>query len=208
MFSEEAEWIGKTLEQIDVEKFPIVANIGSSTEEFRKEIQPHIEEKIFAPLQQRGFCVQHIDVKKDKGVDIVADITNKDFGDTFRDSFDVVICTNLLEHVTDIKAVARHLYECCTACGYLLITVPYKYKKHLDPIDNMFRPKPAEIKALFAANSIEEIDSGIITVNEKKYYRVKRSRLPLWGYREILFYNIGIRHKVSGILLKVNKGKN
>lgn len=206
MFREEAKWVGKLLDDATEKKGRLViANIGSSTAYFREVIQPHIHEFIFEPLQQKNCKVLHVDVKPDEGVDMIADITQPAFASKYANAFDVVLCTNLLEHVEDIGAVARNLYAACRKNGYLLITVPYKYKKHLDPIDNMFRPKPAEIAAIFGPGEVRTVAEKIITIHEKSYYKKKGSRFPLWGYREIAGYYAGIRFKVSGILLQVNK---
>lgn len=205
MFAEEAEWIGRALETIDPTRSPIVGNLGSSTRHFRTVIQPHIERYIFAPLAQRGFRVQHIDLKHEDGVDVVADITTPDFGQRFCGAFNVVLCTNLLEHVRDIPAVVRRLVDCCVDDGYLLITVPYRYRRHLDPIDNMFRPLPVQIRDLFPIAQVSMVTSAIITIHDKHMYAVKRSRYPLWGYRDRIGYYLGRRHKVSGVLLRLSK---
>ncbi len=205
MFVEEAIWVGGLLDTLRPENNSLVANIGSSTARFRKEVQPHLNKYIFEPLEKRAFKICHIDAKHAEGVDIVADITQPLFAENYADSFQIVLCTNMLEHVENIQAVVENLYACCADDGYILITVPYKYKKHADPIDNMFRPKPAEIKALFPPGHVIEICGEVIVIHDKSYYTKKKSRFPLWGYREIINYYIGRKHKVSGILLKVKK---
>ncbi|QEC69093.1 class I SAM-dependent methyltransferase [Panacibacter ginsenosidivorans] len=205
MFRQEAKWVGDLLKNIDTIRKPVIANIGSSTALFREALQPHIHEHIFKPLQQKGYPIYHVDVKEDNGVDMVADITQPTFATQHTNAFDIVICTNMLEHVEDINAVVQNLYTACRNNGYLLITVPYKYKKHLDPIDNMFRPTPEEITALFKPGQVQQIAAQIITITERSYYKKKRSHYPLWGYREIAGYYLGIRFKVSGVLLQVKK---
>lgn len=205
MFIEEAKWIHDTLKMIDNNGAKSVANFGSSSADFRKNVQPHIHEEIFAPLEKRGWKVTHIDMKEDDGIDIIADITDAKFYTKYPQQYSLVICTNMLEHVNDISLVVKNLVAACEKEGHILITVPYKYKKHLDPIDNMFRPKPEEIAALFNRNDISVIKSGIISIHRKEYYRIKQSSFPLWGYRERVMYHLGKRYKVSGILIKMNR---
>ncbi len=205
MFLEEAIWVGKMLDSIGPAKNRKVANIGSSTGHFRKIVQPHIHISIFDPLEKRDFIIQHIDAKKDEGVDIIEDITQPSFATKYANNFQVVICTNMLEHVENIHAVIENLYACCMNDGFILITVPYKYKKHEDPIDNMYRPLPSEIFSLFEHGKVIEVESKVIVIQQKKYYSKKKSHFPFWGYREIVNYHIGRKHKVSGILLKVVK---
>jgi SAM-dependent methyltransferase len=205
MFRQEAIWVGNLLNNISADNNLVIANIGSSTELFRKVVQPHIHEFIFKPLQKKKCIVYHVDVKKEDGVDMVADITQPSFALQYANAFDIVICTNMLEHVEDIDAVVQNLYAACRHNGHLLITVPYKYRKHLDPIDNMFRPKPGEITALFKPGQVKLVAAQIIEITERNYYKKRRSHYPLWGYREVLGYYLGMRFKVSGVLLQVSK---
>src|SRR5258705_8933808 len=109
MFRQEAIWVGDLLNNIDTVNKPVIANIGSSTALFREVLQPHIHKHIFKPLLQKDRTVYHVDVKKDDGVDMVADITQPGFSKQHANAFDVVLCTNMLEHVEDIYAVAQNL---------------------------------------------------------------------------------------------------
>jgi len=205
MFRQEAIWVGNLLKNISTNHKPVIANIGSSTELFREVVQPHIHEYIFKPLLKKNCTIYHVDVKQEDGVDMVADITQPSFAIQHANAFDVVICTNMLEHVEDIDAVVQNLYAACRNNGHLLITVPYKYRKHLDPIDNMFRPRPEEITALFRPGQVKQVANEVIVVTERNYYKKRRSHYPLWGYREVLGYYLGMRYKVSGVLLQVSK---
>jgi len=203
MFREEAIWIEKALNKIlPLEHNNLVANLGSSTAYFREVIQPHIHQHIITKLKENGWHIINIDLKAEEGVDIIADVTKENFYELVQPSA-LTICTNMLEHVEDIGLVINNLQKITTKGGYILITVPYKYRKHLDPIDNMFRPTPDEIIALFPKDVYEVIDKGVIVIHDKKYYPKRKSRFPIWGSREIIAYTLGKRHKVSGILLKL-----
>ena len=154
MFREEAIWVEKALSKIDpLSSNNLVANLGSSTAYFREIIQPHIHRHIIIPLEQKGWNIINVDLKKEDGVDVVADVTKPNFSLLVKPAA-LTICTNMLEHVEDIALVVENLKKIVIKGGYILLTVPYKYKKHLDPIDNMFRPTPDEIAGLFAANEI------------------------------------------------------
>ncbi len=206
MFKQEAAWIKKVLGNISPSNdYNKVANFGSSTTEFRTKVQPHIHNLIILPLENKGWEILNIDFKQDDGVDIVADLTNINFGEKLKDQFALTLCTNLLEHVEDINVVIKNLIAVTQSNGHILITVPYKYKIHHDPIDNRFRPQPQEIVALFNCNKVEIIASSIITINDLYYYRIKKSHIPFWGYRDRIGYYLGKRHKVSGVLLKILK---
>lgn len=205
MFAEESEWIRDAISSINSREIKQVGNIGSSSLIFRTKIQPHIHNNIIAPMERNGAHVVHIDLKKEEGVDAIGDITSPIFGDNFRDQFDLVLCTNLLEHVVDINLVIQNLIKSIKNTGYILITVPYKYRLHFDPIDNGFRPTPKEIASLFEMNNISVKSSKIISINNIEAYKIRKSSYPFWGYRERLLYFFGKRYKVSGILVKISK---
>lgn len=206
MFREESIWIRNALQKLKpVSGHLDVANIGSSTAYFRKTIQPHIQNNIIIPLENSGWNVLNVDLKKEDGVDLVADVTKPHFAEPFKDRFAITICTNLLEHVEDIKLVTNNLTAITRSGGYILITVPYKYKLHYDPIDNGFRPTPQQIIDLFKDVAEQIVDSSIISIADVIEYKIKPSRFPIWGYRERISYFLGKRHKVSGILFSIKK---
>lgn len=206
MFKEEAKWVEDALSLIQpLPQNNKVANLGSSTAYFREIIQPHIQLHLIKPLMENGWQILNVDLKEDKGVDEIADCTKTEFGIKYANMFGLTICTNMLEHVLDISLVVQNLFDVTVNNGYILLTVPYKYKKHLDPIDNMFRPMPEEIANLFPDNSVKIIEKNIIIIQDKEYYKEKKSRFPLWGKRDLIAYQLGIKHKVSGILIKIEK---
>ena len=206
MFSEESLWIKNALQKIKpVGDNNEVANIGSSTEYFRKTIQPHIHNNIISTLEINGWKVLNVDLKKEEGVDLVADVTKPGFAEPYKNRFAITICTNLLEHVEDIKLVTENLAAITRSGGHILITVPYKYKLHYDPIDNGFRPNPQQIIDLFKEVAEYIVDSSIISIGDIKEYKIKPSRFPVWGYRERIAFLFGKRYKVSGIIFSIKK---
>jgi len=206
MFREESLWIKTALQKIKPKVFTNeVANIGSSTDHFRKVIQPHIHSNIIETLVSSNWKVINIDLKKEAGVDLIADVTSTNFSDTLNNRFLLTLCTNLLEHVEDINLVVKNLVAITKSGGYILITVPYKYKLHFDPIDNGFRPTPQQIIDLFADVADKVIDSTIVSVSDINQYRIKPSHFPVWGYRERLAYYLGKRHKTSCIIFSIQK---
>jgi SAM-dependent methyltransferase len=206
MFREESIWIKNALQKIKpVNGRNEVANIGSSTDHFRKVIQPHIHHNIIETLSRSGWRVVNIDLKQETGVDLIADVTKQNFAEQFEERFSLTLCTNLLEHVEDINLVVRNLVAITRSGGHILITVPYKYKTHFDPIDNGFRPTPQQIVDLFTDVAEHVVDSTIVSVNDIDQYRIKASLFPVWGYRERLAYYFGKRHKTSCIIFSIKK---
>lgn len=153
MLPNESQWISSIIRDTFPDRKMSILNIGSSTLEFRTTIQPYVNDRIFNPLIDSGFSVTHLDMKEDEGVDIVGDLTNLEFRNSLRSKkYDIILCANLLEHLEDPKHLCNLLYELIDNNGYLLITVPYIYPYHEDPLDTMFRPTPSEIKELFPSN--------------------------------------------------------
>ncbi|MFL6733512.1 MAG: class I SAM-dependent methyltransferase [Sphingomicrobium sp.] len=130
-------------------------NIGSSTGVFRSVDQPHVG-GLFERLQKTGVRVVHCDLKEADGVDEVGDVLDPAFQDRMRAyDADVLLCSNLLEHLTDPKSFAAACGSMVRAGGHGLFTVPYSYPYHADPIDTMFRPTPDELVQLLPGWQID-----------------------------------------------------
>lgn len=147
----EAKWVGEQLRLATASRSGIkILNLGSSTEDFRKRHQPYIDRSIFQPLLNvPDVQILHCDVRSGPGIDLTADVTQKrDIRMLEKYRFDVCLMSNLLEHVTDIKAVVSHVGEILPQGSLLIATGPSRYPYHPDPIDNLFRPDRDEVKAL------------------------------------------------------------
>lgn len=66
------------------------------------------------------------------GTDVQADGAHIPFA---TDQFDVVICSELFEHVPHPPAIIREVNRVLKPGGILLITVPFLYRTHGDPYD-------------------------------------------------------------------------
>ena len=67
-----------------------------------------------------------------------------------------------MEHILGRQEVADALEQIVPVGGYIVVTVPSNYPKHMDPIDTMFRPTPAELAHMFP--NTEVVDSSLIDV--------------------------------------------
>lgn len=79
------------------------------------------------PLQ-----VTYANIVVDKGADIQTDAARLPIA---ADSFDVVICAELLEHVFDPHPVLAEAFRVLQPGGRLLVTAPFLYRVHGDPYD-------------------------------------------------------------------------
>ena len=179
MFVDESLWIRVALERANLNAGMTVLDIGSSTRAFRTVTQPHIDGNVFEPLRQRGISPIHLDARAEPGVDIVADVTSLEGVDR---CFDVVLCTNLLEHVVDRAATLQNVKRVVAPRGLLLLTVPRRYRLHQDPIDTGFRPSADELSQLVGWPEV--LEREVVTVRAHQHYRGRRLlRRWLWPWQ-------------------------
>ena len=135
MLFEESKWIGNEIIKI-CKPGSSVLNIGSSNLKHRVTIQPHMEKHIFKPLSEKEINVIHTDIQNDEGVDIVGDLTNQDFISILKKKkYDLILCSNVLEHLTDKKLVIDAISQILPKNGFAIITVPFNYPYHLNRIN-------------------------------------------------------------------------
>jgi hypothetical protein len=150
MLREEASWLANIIYSLESDSiFPMI-NIGSSNKHFRETEQPWIDEFLFKPARNKGYSIIHTDIKNDVGVDIVGDLSDPIFLEKISTmNIKSVLCSNLLEHVLNREEICKKISSIIPIGGYILLSVPYKYPYHLDPIDTMFRPSINELSQLF-----------------------------------------------------------
>ncbi len=161
---EEARTLRRWIAELDLPEGSVCLNVGSSTGDFRQRQQPHIHSELFAPLEAAGLKVVHCDMKPAPGVDEVGDLLDSAFRDRLRAyGAQLMICSNLLEHLSDPKGFAAACGDLVGSGAHGLITVPYSYPYHPDPIDTMLRPSPQELAGLLPGWQIqraEVLESG------------------------------------------------
>ncbi len=161
MLVNEARWICSAIKRLGLKDGAVCLNIGSSTRAFREEQQPHISGEMIQPLEKGGLRFVHCDMKMAEGVDIVADVMSDEGLRVLQaQSANLLLASNLLEHLTDPKAFCAQLHRVLPIGGYAVVSVPYSFPLHRDPIDTMFRPSPEEIAALFPG--FRMVDSAIV----------------------------------------------
>jgi len=189
MFLEEAKKIGEILLRLELDENSILYDVGSSTEEYRCLYQPYVDYYLFRPLRAKKVAIIHVDRKKDNGVDLVCDITDRnqcDIVKTIRPA-DVVLCCSLLEHVTDRQGVVSRLGNITKPGGVIVVTVPHVFVYHEDPIDTMYRPSNTELEELFPKEAFDVIESSIIEIiSQPLGYKVGPFRLC--GSRNIVLH--------------------
>jgi SAM-dependent methyltransferase len=104
-------------------------------------------------LAQRAWTVQTLDIEAGPGVDYVGTAERTGLADN---SFDLVLCTQVIEHCLDPWSAMRELYRVVRPGGYLLWTVPHIWFYHPHPMDN-WRFTPEGVARLSEAARFEVV---------------------------------------------------
>lgn len=212
MFVEEAEWIKARLASLPLPAGARVLDIGSSTLEYRTVHQPHITELVHRPLLARGCRLTCGDIKDGEGVDLVVDLSRRDIpADMFAEPYDLVICSNILEHIEDRATFVGNVLRFCAAPGhlYVMCTVPRTFPYHADPIDTMYRPTTAELAGFLLEHAQGGVEAEeVIRIDDWSYYDYRPGRILDYLLARSLrmrlrWHIVPLRWKVSCVLLKI-----
>jgi len=89
-----------------------------------------------------------VDMDEGAGVDLIADITEP--ATLQGQEFDLVVCTETLEHLSEWEAAVETIKRLCKPGGWILVTVPGPgYPHHACPLD-FWRFTVADLEAMFA----------------------------------------------------------
>jgi len=129
MRKQEAAWIGERLRVLEGQR--VVLNLGSGSKRFREVSKPYIDRDIFDPAVQSRLRDLHPQT---------------------------VLACNIMEHLPmDCRDQFPGILDALVPPGgVLVITVPYSYPYHADPIDTLYRPSPKELCALFPGYEVLE----------------------------------------------------
>ncbi|HEY6908587.1 MAG TPA: class I SAM-dependent methyltransferase [Myxococcales bacterium] len=84
-------------------------------------------------LEDRGFTVKTLDVDPRSGADFTGTVEQTGLGDL---TFDLVLCTQVLEHCDDPWAGMREVRRILKRGGHALISVPHVWFYHPHPKDH------------------------------------------------------------------------
>jgi hypothetical protein len=116
------------------------------------------------PLTDRGVQIVNMDLKDAPGVDIIGNILDPVVRSRILSiGVKAILCNNLLEHVTDVKAMCNALAETCPPGGTLCLSVPHAFPFHPDPIDNGFRPSLLDLERIFTPLGFRVEDGEVVT---------------------------------------------
>lgn len=166
MLTNEAAWLEHELAQIPDEQLDPLLCIGSGTAHSREVLQPWINQRVYAPLGERGVRTIHHEYVDGPGVDISGDLASAELAERLRAlGARSVLCCNVLEHLADRQSAVALLDSLVGAEGRLILSVPHRFPYHPDPIDTMYRPSVRELAGEFAGLELEagaEVECGTL----------------------------------------------
>jgi 2-polyprenyl-3-methyl-5-hydroxy-6-metoxy-1,4-benzoquinol methylase len=153
------------------------------------------------PLVESYYPAEYIgvDIAEGPGVDMICKA--EDILDRFgKESFDVVISTELLEHILDWRDATHNIKNICKAAGIILITTrSYGCPYHGHPYD-FWRYELEDMKHIFSDCLIEKLEEdpakGVFIKAKKTHDFVEKD---LADYK---LYSILLNKKVKEIAMK------
>lgn len=106
-------------------------------------------------VEAEGGSYTGVDVVQNskKSVDLLADITKLPVR---ANTFDIVICSEVLEHIADTADAFMEITRITKPGGYIILTTPFGYPLHEEPFD-FVRLTPYNISLQAKRNSLEVI---------------------------------------------------
>jgi len=189
MHEQESLWLKKNI-QVNSSRLDNVLNVGSSNKYFVEVVQPHINRNVIRTLKNLKIKIFNLDLKRDKNVHFTGDILDDTYFKEFqKNKFSSIICSNVLEHVTDPYEFAKRLAILLKPKGLIFVTAPTVYPIHNDPIDNRFRPNIKELEKIFPNTKVISFEY----LNVKSIYKTKsfisiikifiRAAIPIYKFK-------------------------
>ena len=164
MFFAESQWAIDALGPI-AERLTSAIDVGAGSARYRTRAQ---NRSVYDFLRAKNVRLTTLDSNPASACDVCADITKASTMTACSVTYDLVLCTSVLEHVADVRAAAATLRRLTKPGGYLLITAPRSYPRHHAPIDTGYRPTNWELETLFSGLTV--LHSEIICPPRDKWF--------------------------------------
>lgn len=167
----------------------IAVNLGSGHINNLLLKKPWIEQNIFSHFKKT--------IKVDKiafdNIDIVGDLADPSIYKSIKEieCKKIFFLCNVLEHVSskNRKIILNNIYTCMNSRDELIISVPYDYPYHADPVDTLYRPS-----AVALSRSIRLKWKNKIIIKSGNFFdeflrmsiskKIRRLLKPIWFFQK------------------------
>ena len=171
MLELESLWLNRIIKEIKIRPNEKILNFGSQSLQSLKD-QPYIYNNVIAELEKQGTKLINFDIKEGKGIDVSGNIFDDAVFEKLKSfNFSYILLLNVLEHVTDVQKICDRINDLMDKNSKIIITVPYNFPCHFDPIDNGLRPSVSELAGYFP--NLILINGEIITDHKYTYYLLR-----------------------------------
>lgn len=191
-------------ESLKLKEFRVCVNLGSGEVSRLLEKKPWVEDQIFSPLREKGIRIIHVDQLRCQGVDIFCDLGSPhafDFLD-YVEAARLFLLANVMEHLEpELRdQIIPRIYSAMRVGDALLVTAPFDYPYHPDPIDTMFRPGPSDLIRRAPLNWVREaiVEAGSFRREFDQmngWKKVRKLIRPLWPFQSISSWRRSLRIK-------------
>ncbi|MCS3769173.1 SAM-dependent methyltransferase [Aeromonas hydrophila] len=162
----------KKISEFDKHAYNIIRESVSSflKEQAEKLDSPNVMLLDIAPQDHLGAAehfikakIETADLNKDANATYTIDITNNNSEIIPNESFDIVVCTEVLEHTLNPFSAISEIYRILKKDGILLLTTPFNFRIH-GPLPDCWRFTEHGINALlkeFTSISITSVEDDM-----------------------------------------------
>jgi len=143
----------------------------------------------FAPSKEGVEVWHHLNYEPELKPDFVA---SADSVPLKSDSYDMVVCTEVLEHLVNPIACLQEMHRILHTDGKAIISMPFQFHLHSEPFDYQRWTKHKHLIALenagFSQIKIEEMGSTFAVIYDilKTFARHKKTRSFIYGHKVLM----------------------
>ena len=149
----------------------------------------------FDPVQLEGTLIT-ANIVPEGGVDVVTDAQYSAFGDGI---FDVVVCSEVLEHLYRPQAAVHEINRILKPTGVLIATVPFLFPVHGDPEDFGRYTQEYWRRTLTEAG----FDMGATKIEAQGGFASSLAQLVLFGLRCLTSVKPGFKSRFAALMLRI-----
>ena len=101
-----------------------------------------------------------LDIDPNSGADFIADLCEDNSGKIESNYFDLIICTEVLEHTLNPFNAVKELHRILKPKGKLFVSTPFNFRIH-GPLPDCWRFTVHGLKSLFSSFNLTEIEEVV-----------------------------------------------